>query len=347
MTKRERGFTLVELIVAMGISLAVLGGALAAFMSALQINEMAGLVSDASQNLRAGTNLLSRDLLQAGRGLPIGGIPIPSGVGSAPIARPGPQGAALTFDNVDGTTLPALVPGPALGPQIDGRATDMITILAGDPVLPSLVLSPMPAAAGQATLAADGASLDVGATTTWITDPLLGVKPGDLILFTNALGNAIQTVTGTDGVSRIDFAANDVFNLNQRGAAQGTVMQLSAGGIFPQTTATRVVMYTYYVDTVTTPKEPRLVRRINARAAQPLAGVVEDLEISFDLVDGETNPTNVKEPVAPNTPNEIRKVNLHVGVRSDRRSSQRHQYLRQHVTTVVSVRSMAFVNRYL
>jgi Tfp pilus assembly protein PilW len=331
----------------MGISLLILGGALTAFMSAMAINETAALVSDASQNLRAGTNLLVRDLLQAGRGIPIGGIPIPSGAGSAEILRPGPPGSALKFDNIAATTLPALVPGAALGPEIDGRATDMITILTADAVLPPLMLNSTPAVAGQATLAVDAASLDVGATAEWMTDPQHAVQPGDLIMFTNALGNAIQAVTSTDGVSRIDFAAGDSFNINQRGAAQGTLLQLRADGVFPQTTATRIVMHTYYVDAMTTPGSPRLVRRLNARAAQPLAGVVEDLEMSFDLVDGDTNPIDVKQPIAPNTPNEIRKVNLHIGVRSERRSSQRNDYLRQHVSTVVSVRSLAFVNRYL
>src|SRR5262245_30375856 len=112
MLKRQHGFTLVELMIAMGITLLILGGALSAFMSGMAINETAALMSDANQNLRAGTNLLVRDLLQAGRGLPIGGIPIPSGIGSTPLLRPGPIGSALTFDNVTATTLPALVPGP-------------------------------------------------------------------------------------------------------------------------------------------------------------------------------------------------------------------------------------------
>jgi prepilin-type N-terminal cleavage/methylation domain-containing protein len=345
MKRRENGFTLVELLVATAVTLLVLGGALTAFRNALAINETASLISDANQNLRAGTNLMTRDLLQAGRGLPTGGIPIPSG-GANAIARPGPQGEAYVFDNVTATTLPALVPGPALGPTIGGRPTDLITILTADAALPALTLNPAPAVAGQATLAADGSSLDVGADPAWLGDPQLAVREGDLIMFSNALGNAIQTVTATDA-TRIEFGAGDPFDLNQRGAAQGTIMQLQNGGAFPQTTATRIVMLTYYVDATSTPGAPRLVRRQNARQAQPLAGIVEDLELSFDLVDGVSNPTDVKDIVLPNTPNQIRKVNLHVGVRSDSRSSQRQDYLRHHVSTVVSVRSLAFVNRYL
>ena len=38
--------------------------------------------------------------------------------------------------------------------------------------------------------------------------------------------------------------------------------------------------------------------------------------------------------------------NLHVGVRSDTLSTQRGDYLRNHLTTVISVRSLAFKDRY-
>jgi prepilin-type N-terminal cleavage/methylation domain-containing protein len=340
---REDGFTLVELLVGTAIMLIVMSTALSTFQGALLINDSATLVSDANQNLRAAINLVARDLMQAGRGIPIGGVPIPSGVGSAPILRPGPSGSSYTFDNVSSGTLPALIPGPELGPVIDGRITDLVTILVADPTLGTLTLNPAPAVAGQATLAADGASLDVG-TSTWISDPQVGVQVGDVIMFSNALGDTIQEVTDVTD-TEVLFGASDPLNLNQRGAAQGSITQIATGGAYPQTTATRVQLITYYVDD-TSSTIPRLVRRINNGAAQALAGVIEDLEFSYDLVDGNTNPVNVKEPTSPDTPNQIRKVNLHVGVRSDRRSERLGDYLRQHVTTVVSVRSLAFVNRY-
>ena len=67
-------------------------------------------MSDANQNLRAAINLVARDLMQAGRGIPIGGVPIPSGAGSSAIIRPGPTGTSYTFDNVTLSTLTALSP---------------------------------------------------------------------------------------------------------------------------------------------------------------------------------------------------------------------------------------------
>jgi hypothetical protein len=82
-----------------------------------------------------------------------------------------------------------------------------------------------------------------------------------------------------------------------------------------------------------------------------LAGVVEDLTLSYDLVDGVTNPT--QQPTLPYTvgattysSNQIRKVNLHIGVRSDTLSAPQNDYVRNHLSTVVSIRSLAFVQRY-
>ncbi len=346
---RQEGFTLTELLVSTTIMLIVLAGAMTTFKNALDINEAASLVADSNQNLRAAINLMVRDLMQAGRGIPIGGVPIPSGAGTTAINRPGPSGTAYTFDNLNFTTLPAIVAGPGMGPTIGSQTTDIITVLMTDPTLPALTLNPSPAVAGQATLAGGGSSVDVGAATTWISDPATGVRAGDLIMFSNALGNAMQTVTSAESPV-VSFAANDWFNLNQPAATQGSISQIVTAPI-PQTTVQRVLMVTYYVDNVTMPGRPRLARRINYAAGQALAGVVEDLDLTFDLVDGVINP--VAQHVVPfalngvvYTPNQIRKVNLHLGVRSETVSSQRRDYLRTHLNTVVSVRSLAYISRY-
>jgi hypothetical protein len=129
----------------------------------------------------------------------------------------------------------------------------------------------------------------------------------------------------------------------------------------------RALMITYYVDNVTKPGTPRLTRVVNhcpSAAAtcsglifdpQALAGVVEDLDLSYDLVDGTNNPTNVASlpytvGLAPNqviyNSNQIRKVNIHVGVRSEVWSKPAMDYVRNHISTAVDVRSLASVDRY-
>ena len=44
--------------------------------------------------------------------------------------------------------------------------------------------------------------------------------------------------------------------------------------------------------------------------------------------------------------NQIRKVNLHVGVRSETISKPTQDYVRNHITTSVNVRSLAAVDKY-
>src|SRR5207245_4449929 len=79
--KKQSGFTLVELLVAMTITLVVVATTLGAFNDALRANEAVTLLADMDQNLRAGMNLVIRDLIQTGEMIPTGGIPIPSGAG--------------------------------------------------------------------------------------------------------------------------------------------------------------------------------------------------------------------------------------------------------------------------
>ena len=297
--------------------------------------------------------------------MPTGGVAIPSGVGAAAINRPSPTGQAYTFDNVNASTLPSIISGAGLGPNVDGLQTDLVTMLMADTTLEvtgiptqyTLDLNPQPAGANPPLLANDGASFTVGWNTLWLTgDTTRGVtkiKPGDLICFLNNAngGSAIQTVTRTDATT-VYFDAGDWFNFNQRNAPQGSVMQLKNGAVFPQTKVFRVQTLTYHVDNTTTPGTPRLVRMMNHfTPPQPLAGVVEDLDISYDLVDGVTNPINIKSlPYTAGgvtyTANQIRKVNLHIGVRSGSRTTDRRDFLRNNITTVVSIRGLAFSDRY-
>ena len=81
----ESGFTLVELMIAAMLTLVVMSVAFSTFENAAELNEAVMQIADQSQNLRAGTNLLVRDLLQAGRNLPTGGIAIPSGANAEDI----------------------------------------------------------------------------------------------------------------------------------------------------------------------------------------------------------------------------------------------------------------------
>jgi prepilin-type N-terminal cleavage/methylation domain-containing protein len=364
---RDDGFTLPELLVSTTIMLIVLGGAMSTLKTALNVNDTATQMADSNQNLRAGANTLVRDLMQAGRRLPTTGIPIANGAGSSAINRPcppasvpAPSVACSTFDNVTATALSAITTGGLMGPWVDGSTTDIVTMLMWDPVMPDLILYDATSAgnpAGVGLLANNGSSMSVG-TSIWLTgdvpNGIEAVKAGELIWFMGG-GGAIKTVTSVDATN-IYFAAGDWLNFNQT-AALGTIMQLPRTGnpakFVGGTAACRVRMLTYYVDTTTSVGTPRLTRVNNHFTPTALAGVVEDLDITYDLVDGGVNPTMQKSlPVTlaglTYLPSQIRKVNMHIGVRSDKLSTQANgtDYIRNHVSTTISIRDLAFVDRY-
>jgi hypothetical protein len=365
----ERGFTIVELMIASLITLVVMSVAFTTFKDAVTLNDTALQVAESSQNLRAGTNLLVRDLLQAGRNIPTGGISIPSGASAQPIHRPGPPNTDYVFRNTDetATTLTAITTGADLGSEVSGRATDLVTILMADPYLDELQLYPSNAGENRSKLAADGSSFEVDAgdpdEMKWIDgDQPNAIRPlakGDLVYFRNPNGTTLQTVTDIKG-SVVLFEPNDPFNLNQRDAGAGSITEMlpplctQGSQCLGGTSVLRVLMYTYYVHNEKG-EVPRLMRRLNHGDAQALAGVIEDLDLSYDLVDGEQNPTNVKDlpytatlanVAVTYSANQIRKVNLHVGVRSEVKSVRANDYLRNHLSTVVSLRNLAYVDRY-
>jgi prepilin-type N-terminal cleavage/methylation domain-containing protein len=336
---QEKGFTLVELMVAMLVLLILVAAALTAFDQATRVNEHGQLTTDVNQNLRAGMNLMVRDLVQAGVGIPTGGIPIPNGGGALAINRPSPPGLASTFPAGD-TVLPAVSPGGFMGPVVAGQ-TDMVTMLYADNTLPlnSLPLTAI-GAFGESMTVDPAINIAVGNTA---------IQPGDLIMFSNAQGNAIQQVTRISGGQTVFFDGGDFFNLNNTGAPNGTLIQLQTppgSGTYPPTTATRIWMVTYYIDNVTNANVPRLVRQVNFNPGQPVALAAENLQISYDFVDGVVNPTNQKITPAGLSPNLIRKVNLYMGARSGARYSKTNDFVRNGMATQVGLRSLAYVDRY-
>ncbi len=331
--KRAEGFSLVELLVALAVTGLVLGATLGSFNDALGLQEKAALMADLEQNLRSGMSLMVRDFVQAASGIPTGGIPIPAGTGALPVNRPGPPGASYRFSD---TTLAAVNPGAALGPVVNGPATDIVNILYADNTLP---LDQTPLAA----IAANGSSMTVSSSTP--IGGANGIRTGDLIMFKNSHGFALQHVTGVSGQT-VNFASGDSLNLNQPNAPQGSIVNLRDGTAFQSTSAIRVWMVTYYLDT-TDPESPRLMRRTNNRPGETVALVLEDLQLSYDLVDGVTNPTGVETVTAPNSPNQIRKVNVFLTGRSSYGLRNNNAYLRKSLRTQVSLRSLSFVNRYL
>jgi len=85
--KRQAGFSLMEVLVATALMVVIMGTTLRALSDATHANEAVTLMADSQENLRAAMNYMTKDLIEAGEGLPQGGIPIPN---SATLLNPAP-----------------------------------------------------------------------------------------------------------------------------------------------------------------------------------------------------------------------------------------------------------------
>lgn len=422
--RREQGFTLVELLVTMAITTVILGATMAAMSDAIKATESASQISDMNNGLRTAMDLMVRDMLQVGQGLPGGrAILVPNGGAAVAMQLPGPEGSNFQLDGpsfcppraTDPDTIcediTAVVPGPNRGPVIvdDGDpgtndASDMITTLAVDSSFESVTLLAFAANGRSITVPLQGVAPTVAVPGPFnpprhpsghniSDDPDVGgdnIRAGDLIMLTKGAASTLVQVSSVVG-QVINFADNDSLNLNQNvpNPADGTAQELRASlprdsterppivdapclplparCDFVTSLASKIRMITYYIDNVTDPRRPRLVRRMNNgvwddfdnSTGTAVAFDIEGLQITYDLADGLTNPSNVRMDdadfdvagtgrCAPNPcyPNQIRKINIMLSARSrlPRRGTQ--QFFRNRLVTQVSLRSLAFVDRY-
>ena len=367
---RAHGFSLVELVISMGVMAIVMSGVFSVLVDATRANDTVKLSTQTNNNLRVAMDLVVRDLLQAGQGLPMGRVVgIPSGTGALPVRRPGPQDPAGDPDTIvdefddDLVALPALTSGPELGPVVAGEPTDMITILAADSAFEGVELTQVTAT-----------SMTVVPTVVINDSPDAArdnIQVGDLIMLTKQSMSTLKYVTGVVN-NTVQFAANDPLDLNQPGVAvAGTlahyvslmaetpkcaVVAPGCQAVVPSV-ATRIRMVTYYLDPVNGGQGLRLVRRINTRPPTVVAFSMDRLGFTFDLIDDDDNPTAVPldaDDLAgtgrcaplPCSPNQARKVNVLLTGRSARRHPQTGEFLRNTLSTQVSLRALALVDRY-
>src|SRR5579872_2740697 len=80
-TKKQfaKGFSLIEVLVAMALGLVVVGAGVAMFKSATNVTQTTFSRSDMQQNARGALAIITRDLSQASIGIPQAGIALPTG----------------------------------------------------------------------------------------------------------------------------------------------------------------------------------------------------------------------------------------------------------------------------
>src|SRR5580704_1162315 len=386
--KQEHGFSLIELMVSLVVLLIVVASATAALVQAQHATDGVALMANTQENLRAGMHFITRDLAQAGEGIPPAGISLPNNAaGVSAVKRPGTGGNFVETDGLTTyTLLPVITPGSQLGqvaksvnPQtgaiLTGINTDVINILYADNTLidpagnnlnsyPIVQAAPaVPVCAG--TINATGLTVALAAGCFQMPGAPTPIAIGNLILFTNQNGTALEYVTGVAG-QVITFAAGDPAGLNQTGFPNGTVAKLAnSGGGFPPTTIQRVWMVASYIDSTTHASKPQLIRQVNypayptvAAATNPpqqIADCLENLGFSYDISSSTApagtyaiGPGDAPQSVLPDTPAQFRAVNVFLAGRSEYTylGSTQPQYFRNNLSTQVSLRSMAFQNQF-
>jgi prepilin-type N-terminal cleavage/methylation domain-containing protein len=387
--RQEKGFSLIELLVAMAILLAVTAVATGVIMQAQHVSEAVALEANVQENLRAGMHFLVRDLTQAGEGIPAAGISIPNTAGGVSnVARPGTPAPSI-FESgavppVTYTILPPVIPGDGMGSVVTtqnpttkailagGFNTDIITVLyqdntlvssAGGAAAPLLTATPVtqaapavPVCGGVITATGSTVTLDPGCFS--MPGASTPIAVGNLIMFHNINGTALEYVTAVAG-QVITFAAGDPAGLNATGLPNGTVANLNVAAT--PTTISRVWMVTYYLDVVTNPAKPQLIRQVNypnfpagapANPPQAVGEVIENLSFSYDIVNSEdpagtygaAGPGNAPTSIAPDTPFAFRAVNVYLGGRSEYPWTWTNPpaFFRNSLSTQVSIRSLSF-----
>ena len=361
----ERGFTLLELMVAMALGLIVMAAMANLFKIGMNSTMLVTQRAETQQNMRAAIDLIVKDVSMAGAGLPSGGLQLPLG-GGATAAKFGCDQTATChvpthtyvgnymygiipgFNNgVEGAAVIPAAPAPAIN--------DSVTLIYCDynfPLFEYYVTFPT---------GPTGTQINLTANPAYTPAPPLpnaagGIQSGDLILINGINGNAaVGEVTNVTGTS-ITFADLDPLNMNWSGAAHTNNIYAVSGGTgyaFPppagttQGTAYRLYAVTYYLTVPGAGQSPRLMRQVNGLTPVPVADDIINLQFAFDTYNSTTNAldANQTNPLGVGeSPNLIQKINIAVMGQSIINNGNKSQNM--YLATSVSARNMSFRDSY-
>ena len=342
--RTSRGFSIFELIIAMGLASVVLGGALALTSQAIGISDMVSQRSDMQQNGRVAINMMALDASLAGTGFPVSGIQLASGKSSKDSYFACDTGGCYVTNNVyTAERLYAVWPGQAGGPTIGGVATDVLTVVYDDPTsnFDEFLL---------ATIGSQGKKIWFNpATTPAYNDAVVGLKVGDVLLGNNANGQAVITVTDVLTAEEVHIGSNDPLMFNQQGGSAfghfKSLMHPPANPLYAPTTVRRIFIVTYYIDN-SDPDVPLLMRQVNAHPPMAVAEYVENLQVTYDIYDENLAVATANLDDAGGQPNQIRKTNISLTVRSPGETLLERDFQRITLNTSIGPRNLTYKDRY-
>jgi prepilin-type N-terminal cleavage/methylation domain-containing protein len=377
----QRGFSLLELMVATTLGLIVILAMTSLFRQGMNATFTVTQRAEVQQNMRAAIEMMTRDLSMAGAGLPSGGLQMATNDGAAKVACnqggvcyvPGdtyPNSSAGTINYMYGV-LPGFGNGVQNASVINSApaaVNDSITSIYCDYNFPLTNFSFSFPTNGYAAAVAPAASITAGLPTNILAPG--GLNVGDLMFFlvstpgqgtasgsqgTSAAQTAavVAEITGIPSATVIDFAAADALNLNQTGPNSlfNTVANLgpSLGG-GNTVTACRLNAVTYFLQVPPaggTVQTPRLMRQVNGLNAVPVADNIINLQFSYDVINSVNSAitANQSNPIAAGlSPALIQKINMWVMGQSLVSSGSKFQSM--YLASSVSAGNMSFCNSY-
>jgi type II secretory pathway pseudopilin PulG len=379
--KSQLGFSLLELMVASAIGIIVIMAMTQMFRMAMNATFTVTQRAEVQENMRAGIELMTKDLSMAGAGLPSGGLKLASGTPSLLACNQAGfcyLGAGEAYPSAN--TMYGIIPGFSKG--VESSAVITAAPAATNDSITSVYCDyNFPLSNFTFTFNGSGTQATVGVINagTYPSNILAngGLNVGDLIFFlvstagqgttSGSQGTSVaQTaatvgeITGIPSNTQIDFAAGDALNFNQGNTVLNSLAytvknlgtNLGANGNplgYTSVTACRLNVVTYFLEVPAagaTVQTPRLMRQVNGLTAVPVADNIINLQFSYDVINNSGGVTpNQADPIGAGlSPALIQKVNMWVMGQSLLKSGTRYQSM--YLASSVSARNMSFCNSY-
>jgi prepilin-type N-terminal cleavage/methylation domain-containing protein len=374
--RSQRGFSLLELLVASSIGVAVVLVMTSLFKTGMDATTRVSQRAETQQNMRAAVELITKDISLAGAGLPAGGLQLTT-AGLSKFGCNQTGTCYITNGNYpnSGATpnyMYAIEPGFGTGVQ------NGLAIAAA----PGLINSSLTAVYCDYNFPLTNFNFTITSTTTTAVAVINGaVQPnnilapgglqvGDLLLFTvNIAGDgktvngnsSIQTaavvaeVTGIPNNTSVQFNTTDALNFNHTTgsnnlAAVSAAIAAAPANSNPQTSVCRLQVVSYFLQIPPaggTVQTPRLMRQVNGLDAVPVADNIINLQFTYDIISvaGGALVANQQDPIAAGqSPNLIKKVNVWILGASPITGGNKSQSM--YLATSVATRDMSFCNSY-
>jgi type II secretory pathway pseudopilin PulG len=377
--KSQRGFSLLEMLVAGSLSIIVILAMLTLFNAGVNTTFTITQRAETQQNMRAAVEMMTKDISMAGAGLPSGGLQLPPNASKFACNQSGtcyvPNDTYTSQNYLSSNFMYGIIPGFSNGVQNSATITaakaatnDSVTSIYCDYNFPLTNFNfTFPTNGYQATVSvinnavspnniqAPG-GLNVGDLIFFlVATPGQGTKSGNQGTSSAQTAAVVAEITGITSNTTINFAAGDALNFNQSGsnslfatvASLGANLGASSGN---SVTACRLEAVTYFLQVPAaggTVQVPRLMRQVNGLTAVPVADNIINLQFSYDVISSTSGLMNANLSnltPASDSPAMIQKVNMWVMGQSIIASGTRYQSM--YLASSVSLRNMSFCNSY-